>query len=286
MRYFFFKYFKFSLSQFCFICLTSTLYASPAYHYELIEKDNHQVHFLAFDPKLYKIIAVKADRREAVSVLAKQWGAIAGINGGFFTHEGEPSGALKIRGEWLHFPDFPRAALGWNASDPTTAQIDRLLVRKHLHRIEALPQEDRCLFGKKRWQGYEYIVGGIPLLIKEGKKNKDHTPEKISVQSFLTEKHARTAVCIKGNQEWVWAVAAHSKDPFVSKVEGFTLSAWADFLQEQGCAQAINLDGGGSSTFVLQGKVLNYPAGDKDPSMDQYRERPVSDAILLLPLLS
>jgi exopolysaccharide biosynthesis protein len=40
------------------------------------------------------------------------------------------------------------------------------------------------------------------------------------------------------------------------------------------CVDALNLDGGGSTTLYLQGKVVNSPS-------DAARERPVSDAIVI-----
>jgi exopolysaccharide biosynthesis protein len=48
----------------------------------------------------------------------------------------------------------------------------------------------------------------------------------------------------------------------------------ADLLLELNAIDAINLDGGGSTTMVVKQKVVNKPS-------DQTGERPVSDAILL-----
>jgi exopolysaccharide biosynthesis protein len=45
-------------------------------------------------------------------------------------------------------------------------------------------------------------------------------------------------------------------------------------LIEFGAAEAINLDGGGSTTMVIRNKVVNKPS-------DATGERPVSDAILI-----
>ena len=50
----------------------------------------------------------------------------------------------------------------------------------------------------------------------------------------------------------------------------------ADLLLEFGAVEAINLDGGGSTTMVVREKVVNRPS---DPS----GERQVSDAILVFP---
>ena len=48
----------------------------------------------------------------------------------------------------------------------------------------------------------------------------------------------------------------------------------AALLQRYGCTQALNLDGGGSSTFWLEGAVRNSPSGR--------RERPLANALIFL----
>ena len=54
------------------------------------------------------------------------------------------------------------------------------------------------------------------------------------------------------------------------------LNVLADLLLELGAVEAMNLDGGGSTTMVLNDKVVNKPS-------DATGERPVSDAILIFP---
>jgi exopolysaccharide biosynthesis protein len=50
----------------------------------------------------------------------------------------------------------------------------------------------------------------------------------------------------------------------------------AKLLLELGATDAMNLDGGGSSTMFLDGRVVNKPS-------DKEGERRVSDAILVFP---
>ncbi|WP_395476444.1 phosphodiester glycosidase family protein [Rickettsia endosymbiont of Pantilius tunicatus] len=50
-----------------------------------------------------------------------------------------------------------------------------------------------------------------------------------------------------------------------------------------GCESAINLDGGGSSTLFMNGKVVNKVTGDEDEGLGEHIQRPVSDAIIILP---
>jgi exopolysaccharide biosynthesis protein len=53
-----------------------------------------------------------------------------------------------------------------------------------------------------------------------------------------------------------------------------SLTTLADLLLELCAVDAINLDGGGSTTMVIHNKIVNRPS-------DQTGERPVSDAILV-----
>ncbi|MGW1887699.1 phosphodiester glycosidase family protein [Streptomyces sp. NPDC001970] len=69
-------------------------------------------------------------------------------------------------------------------------------------------------------------------------------------------------------------VTVDGRRPGVS--EGFTLGEAARFMRSLGAVQALNLDGGGSTTMVVGGSVVNMPS-------DAAGERPVSDTIQVLP---
>ena len=55
---------------------------------------------------------------------------------------------------------------------------------------------------------------------------------------------------------------------------GMTLPELARLLKDKGAHHAYNLDGGGSSTMVVDGAVVNSPS-------DEQGERPSSDAIVI-----
>ena len=55
---------------------------------------------------------------------------------------------------------------------------------------------------------------------------------------------------------------------------GLSLYDLADYLLSIGAVDAMNLDGGGSTTMYLDGKVVNTPS-------DQTGERKVGDAIVV-----
>jgi hypothetical protein len=56
---------------------------------------------------------------------------------------------------------------------------------------------------------------------------------------------------------------------------GMTLRGFAHLFKRLGAVRAMNMDGGGSSTMVVRGRVINRPSDG--------RERHVSSAVLVLP---
>ena len=264
------------------------VYADEKISYQLLDKNDQRIFLVDIDPRQYQIVAVKASKEEGnkatVAKLAAEHGALAAVNGGFFHEDGTPAGALKIRDAWLGLVKKPRAAMGWRA-DGSAILMDRIITKSKNNQIIVQPQLNKTLASKKAWQEFDFVVGGIPLLIKNGKAIHAHSSEAIS--TFIQNKHARTAMCIKENQHWLFLVASHVKDaarPHVDPiVEGLTIAELQQLLIEQGCQHALNLDGGGSSTLVIDSKTINPYAGDFKPLTQEYTERAVSDAILILP---
>lgn len=239
--------------------------------YQHITADvSHSIHVLEVNPRQFLIVPARAlDKcvgREDVLSLSRRKGAVAAVNGGFFSiggnHDGCPCGILKISGEWYGLPAKPRGAIGWRNA---TVLFDRVLT--HLDGIDfhVVPQTGTTI--KEQWERVDHVVGGAPLLIQNGKKIRDFSPEKI-VEGFLNQRHARTAVGVLANGNWIFVVVGGKLDP------GMTIHELSDFMESLGCIDALNLDGGESSTFVYQNRILNQPVGEL---------RAVSDAILILP---
>lgn len=128
------------------------------------------------------------------------------------------------------------------------------------------------------WESLDYIVGGAPLLLHHSAKITDFESEQITIPTFLTNKHARTAVGILPNGNWIFAVVDKT-----SLFDGMTMYELADLMANLGCMHALNLDGGGSSTMVYEGTIKNSPHGDEDEGTGQNTVRRVSDAIVVLP---
>jgi exopolysaccharide biosynthesis protein len=117
----------------------------------------------------------------------------------------------------------------------------------------------------------EDIVAGVPQLIKNGKIDITWEQEK-STKAFVETRHPRTAVAkLKDGKFLMITVDGRSE---ISG--GIGLQDLAEYLLSLGAIDAMNLDGGGSTTMFLDGKVVNHPS-------DKEGERKVSDALLVTP---
>jgi hypothetical protein len=90
------------------------------------------------------------------------------------------------------------------------------------------------------------------------------------------ELEPRTALGINRNGRYLYIVVVDGRQPFYS--EGATFVDLAELLIDQGAYMAMSLDGGGSSTLVMEGnngrpKILNSPIDNYIPG----RERPVGN---------
>lgn len=114
-------------------------------------------------------------------------------------------------------------------------------------------------------------VGGYPVLLRTGRIAPD-IEEGVS-PAFGASRHPRTAVGVAaGGRRLLWVVVDGRQAPYSA---GMTLAELAGLMQRLGADEALNLDGGGSSALVVDGRVVNRPS---DPT----GERPVGNALALV----
>lgn len=123
-----------------------------------------------------------------------------------------------------------------------------------------------------QWQRAGTILGGGPQLIKDGTIAITNDQEKIA-PAFVSDRHPRTAIAKLASGKLL-LLTVDGRQPGISV--GMSLTTLADLLLELDAVEAINLDGGGSTTMTVRNRVVNRPS-------DQAGERPVSDAILVFP---
>lgn len=124
------------------------------------------------------------------------------------------------------------------------------------------------------------ITGGGPRLLVRGRLSVTARVEGFApleapgfYGSFVVSRQPRTLVGVRGDGRLL-LVTVDGRRPGWSA--GVTLLEAARLMRSLGARSALNLDGGGSSSMVVRGELVNRPS---DPT----GERPVSDGVFVLP---
>jgi hypothetical protein len=230
------------------------------------------VQALRLDPRKVTLeMAVAADRlpaRETVVAIATRRKALAAVNAGFFAlANGQPAGVLKVGGELLGGSRRARGAVGiLDRGGRTRLMFDRVTVDRRR-------RDYRAALGSstRDWARARHAVGGAGLLRLDGRDLTDWTQEQIAA-GFDTTRHPRTMIGEDGTS--LWLVTVDGRQPALSL--GMSFTELQGLARRLGLRSALNLDGGGSTTMVVGGTVVNHPS-------DQDGPRAVSDAIVVLP---
>ncbi len=118
------------------------------------------------------------------------------------------------------------------------------------------------------------VCGGGPAIVAEGKINVRYMEEKM--EKAHLNKHPRTAVGFTKDKKTVYLVTVDGRQPRLSV--GLTLDELAEYMKNLGCWAALNLDGGGSTSMVVNGKVVNSPS-------DLLGPRTVANSLLVVALV-
>ena len=212
-----------------------------------------------FDPGAVKVVLGKdtLGQTETTSSAVARSGAILGINGGgvYSSVQGGrtrimPIGNTVIDGKLVNRDFSP------SNGDVFFAGIDR-----KGKMIGGRFYDKASLMGLNPWQGVSFL----PILIENGQ------PQPVP-KEWKTTKQPRTIIGEYANGDFIMIVVDGRQSDWSS---GVTLERLQIKLAELGVKEGYNLDGGGSSTFVFNGKVLNRPSDG--------RERPVATNIVILP---
>ena len=114
-------------------------------------------------------------------------------------------------------------------------------------------------------------VGGSVYLVKDGK------PVVTSAADYYNSRHSRTCVGITAEGKVIMMVLDGRQEPFSA---GGSAEELAQIMLDAGCVTAINLDGGGSTTFVAKQEGSNTLTVVNRPS-DGY-ERSVSSSLMVV----
>jgi muramoyltetrapeptide carboxypeptidase len=129
-----------------------------------------------------------------------------------------------------------------------------------------------CAATDEAWGEAADAVAGGPLLLAGGVPLADAAVESFS-RVFCLARHPRTALGVRADGALLLLVV-DGRDP--ARSVGMSLPELTALLVELGAVDAINLDGGGSTTMVIGGEVVNRPS-------DRLGEREIADALLVFP---
>ncbi len=101
------------------------------------------------------------------------------------------------------------------------------------------------------------VCGGGPAIVDRGKIHIPLETENVA-KSFSETKHPRTAIGITRDRKTVYLVTVDGRQPRISV--GASLDELAAYMVKLGCWEALNLDGGGSTTMIVGEKVVNRPS--------------------------
>lgn len=195
------------------------------------------------------------------SQLAQENDAFAAINGGFFdVKNGGSVDFVKINDQ---ITDTTRAKRGEKATFHGQAAV--VIHRRRLQILKGQPT-----VGWEYELPYQNILLSGPLLLLNGQA------EKLPQNAFNDNRHPRSCVCVTNDKKVLLiTVDGRSVESF-----GMNLAELTYLTQQLNCRDALNLDGGGSTTLWINEKgIVNYPSDNK--RFDHAGERSVSNVLLL-----
>lgn len=196
------------------------------------------------------------------SQFAEESHAIVALNGSFFdVKKGGSVAYLESGGKVI--------ARNRNSKQPwakTDSLLNGAILVSHKFRMKIETARPAAVYAKSKKE--EAVLVSGPILLIDGKKMPLENSE------FVKKRHPRTCLCETADKS-ILLIAIDGRSEIAS---GMNLKEVQDFLLCLKCKDAINLDGGGSTTlWVNDGKgkgILNKPS-------DKEGERPVANIIFV-----
>ena len=188
---------------------------------------------------------------DTTSSIAESVNAVLAINGDYY---GVQQSGYVIRNGVLY-----RSKAKKGAEDLVIYRDGSFAI---IHESEITAQE---LLENGAWN----VLSFGPALIEDGELS-------VSVNDEVGRAKAdnpRTAIAVIDELHYLFVVS----DGRTSKSQGLSLYELASYLQTKGAQTAYNLDGGGSSTMVFNGEVVNNPTSGGE----RIKERSVSDIVYI-----
>ncbi|MFC1549953.1 phosphodiester glycosidase family protein [Candidatus Neomarinimicrobiota bacterium] len=235
-------------------------------------------------------IAVSADNdlRTTPSEFLDSLGATIVINGGYFLMHENPTkhiGLLKMRRNLVSsvVNRVGRNGLKYYVSRGAFGIFDDNLVdiawissksdtifewHNPIPNIPNKPVDYVDYANTSVWNPVSALQAG-PVLITDSEINVTSI-EEVFFGTSIVKTHPRTAIGYTSDNHLIIMVV----DGRQATSRGVSLEELAQMMKQLNCYEALNLDGGGSSAIIVNGKLLNRPAGKRD-------QREVMSAIMV-----
>jgi len=210
--------------------------------------------------KTYTIeIAYDENNLIKTSRIAMNNDALAAINGGFFNMtDGGSVSYFEINDSVIGKTRDPK--LKWGVTNRIINGAIILTKNKKL-RMELAKTEGFYMKSKK--ESFVFFTG--PLLISNSKF------QSLPDMKFSSKRHPRTCLGITKDSIIFVTIDGRSK-----QAHGMSLIELQKYMHNMGCTDAINLDGGGSTTMWTKNKgIVNSPS-------DKNGERRVANALVII----
>lgn len=182
-------------------------------------------------------VSVRATKSSERQRTASSFGALVGaeavINGDFFSFSNYSTNGPSMSG-----------GAGWGGADHNYVAP----VQFGAHRVALPPHEGTG--GVESWA--REVVSGHPTLLVGGAARDNNG------DSLCTARHPRTVLGLSADKQKLFLAVVDGRA--TSRI-GMTCDELATLLKGLGASDAVNLDGGGSSTMWVSGTgVVNYPS--------------------------
>lgn len=211
----------------------------------------------------FDIVPAEEGTLETTTALAARTGAVAAVNGSFFNMR-KPYGSvnyLRVDGAEVS-PNVLRGVRNTRRTLQQTGAVATWEGSLYMLKGDVLARWERDIEA-------EDIVTTGPMLLVGGEC------EPVKKDGFNTARHPRTAVGRRADGTVVLVVA----DGRNELAAGLTMAELQQIMTALGCRDAVNLDGGGSTTMVVRDAVINHPSDNGQ--FDAAGERPVANAIVV-----
>ncbi len=210
--------------------------------------------------KKYKIRFVySSSELKGTSEFAEENSALAAVNGGFFDMD---------KGGSVTYFEMNDTVINRNISKKNKWGKPKNL----MNGVVILDKNDSIIIDyAKQEQFYETSKDEKTVLVAGPVLYLNSKPVEMPDLKFVKKRHPRTCLCTTDDSVVFITIDGRSKN-----AHGMNLYEVQDFLNSLKCIDAINLDGGGSTTMWIKNRgIVNNPS-------DKIGERPVANALLIV----